>query len=58
MIQKYRVHEIAKDFGVQSKDIIEIIKKYTGEEKKHMTALTEHELNIVFEYFSQKAFSE
>lgn len=54
MIQKYRVHEIAKDFGVQSKDIIEIIKKYTGEEKKHMTALTEHELNIVFEYFSQK----
>ncbi len=40
MIQKYRVHEIAKDFGVQSKDITEIIKKYTGEEKKHMAALT------------------
>ncbi|MBP3320042.1 MAG: translation initiation factor IF-2, partial [Clostridia bacterium] len=54
MIVKYRVHEVAKDFGVPSKEIIEIIKKYTGEEKKHMTSLTDTELNIIFEYFTQK----
>ena len=54
MLSKYRVHEVAKDFGVQSKEVIEILKKYTGEEKKHMTSLTNDELSIVFEYFTQK----
>lgn len=54
MSVKYRVHEVAKDFGVQSKEVIEILKSYIGEEKKHMTALTDHELNIIFEHFTQK----
>ena len=54
MVKKYRVHEVAKDFGVASKDIINILKNYLGEEKKHMTCLTENELNIIFEYFTQK----
>ena len=54
MLIKYRVHEVAKDLGVPSKEIIEILKKYLGEEKKHMTALTEKELNIIFEYYTQK----
>lgn len=54
MVKKYRVHEVAKDFGVPSKEIISILMKYLGEEKKHMTCLTESELNIIFEYFTQK----
>lgn len=54
MIKKYRVHEVAKDLGVASKEIIEVLKKYLGEEKKHMTSLTENELNIIFEYYTQK----
>jgi len=54
MLIKYRVHEVAKDLGIPSKEIIKVLKEYTGEEKKHMTSLTEDELNIVFEYFTQK----
>ena len=54
MVKKYRVHEVAKDFGVASKDIISLLKNYLGEEKKHMTCLTEDELNIIFEHFTKK----
>ncbi len=54
MVKKYRVHEVAKDFGISSKEIINILKEYLGEEKKHMTCLTEEELNIIFEHMTQK----
>ncbi len=54
MMIKYRVHEVAKDLGIASKEVIELLKNYLGEEKKHMTALTEDELNIIFEYYTQK----
>lgn len=53
MMIKYRVHEVAKDLNLASKEVIELIKERCGQEKKHMTALTEDELNIVFEHFSQ-----
>ena len=39
MLIKYRVHEVAKDFDVPSKDVVELLKKHFGETKKHMTAL-------------------
>ena len=51
---KYRVHEVAKDLGIASKEIIALLKENLGEEKKHMTALTEDELNFIFEYYTQK----
>ena len=54
MMVKYRVHEIAKDLNVSNKEIIELIKEHFGETKKHMTALTEEELNFVFEYYTKK----
>ena len=54
MMVKYRVHEVAKDLGTTSKDIINLVKEYTGVEKKHMTALSEEELNIIFEYYTQR----
>ena len=54
MLIKYRVHEVAKDFNVASRDVIEFIKEKTGVEKKHMTALNEDELNLVFEHFSRQ----
>lgn len=53
MMIKYRVHEIAKDLDVSSKEVIDFIKDATGEDKKHMTALNEDELNLVFEHFSK-----
>ncbi|XOQ43161.1 MAG: Translation initiation factor IF-2 [Clostridium sp.] len=54
MMIKYRVHEVAKDLNVPNKDVIDALQKYTGETKKHMTALNEDELDIVFETFTQK----
>ena len=54
MMIKYRVHEVAKDFGVASKDIIALLKEHLNVEKKHMTALDEEELNFIFEYYTQK----
>lgn len=54
MMIKYRVHEVAKDFGRQSKDVIELLSKYFDDQKKHMTALTEEELDVVFDTFTQQ----
>ena len=50
MMIKYRVHEVAKDLGIASKEVIALLKDYLNEEKKHMTALTEDELNFIFDY--------
>ncbi len=52
-MMKYRVHEVAKDLNVQNKDILDVLDKYVDEPKKHMTALEEEELNIVFDSFTQ-----
>lgn len=54
MVVKYRVHEVAKDLNVPSKDVIDLLGKHFDTPKKHMTALTEQELNVVFEHFTQK----
>lgn len=54
MLIKYRVHEVAKDFDIPSKDVVELLKKHFGDTKKHMTALTEDELDVVFDYYTQK----
>ncbi|MFT8889051.1 MAG: translation initiation factor IF-2 [Ethanoligenens sp.] len=54
MMMKYRVHEVAKDLGVPSKDVIDFLSKYYNEPHKHMTALSEEELNLVFEHYTQK----
>lgn len=53
MMIKYRVHEVAKDLNVPSKEILDLLEKHFGEVKKHMTALTEEELDIVFEHYTQ-----
>ena len=51
---KYKVKEVATDLGVTTKDVIKVIKDYCGSDKKAMTALTEEELNVVFDWFTQK----
>ena len=53
MMIKYRVHDVAKDLNIPNKEVIDTIQKYCGETKKHMTALTEQELDCVFESFTQ-----
>ncbi len=54
MMIKYRVHEVAKDLNVPSKDVITLLGEHFDTPKKHMTALTEEELNVVFEHYTKK----
>ena len=49
---KYRVHEVAKDFGLTSKVITEILTKYATAPKNHMQVLEDRELDIIFEYLT------
>ena len=51
--QKYRVHEVAKDFGVATKVITEILTTYATTPKNHMQVLTDRELSLVFEHLTQ-----
>jgi len=52
-IEKYRVHEVAKDFGLPTKTITEILTKYAETPKNHMQVLTDQELSLIFEYLTQ-----
>ncbi|MDK2801828.1 MAG: translation initiation factor IF-2 [Oscillospiraceae bacterium] len=54
MVIKYRVHELAKDFNIDNNEIIEVLSRKFGSNKKYMAALTERELNYVFEYYITK----
>ncbi|MCI6496723.1 MAG: translation initiation factor IF-2 [Anaeromassilibacillus sp.] len=51
---KYKIHQVAKDLNVPSKDVIDAVAEYCKVTKKSMTALEESELNAVFEHFTQK----
>lgn len=51
---KYKIHQVAKDLNVPSKDVIDAVSEYCKVTKKSMTALEESELNAVFEHFTQK----
>jgi len=52
-MEKYRVHEVARDFGLQTKDIMEILAKYATAPKNHMQVLEDQELSIIFDYLTQ-----
>ncbi len=50
---KYRVHEVAKDFGVNSKQIMSLLEKYAEKPATTQKVLEERELAIVFDYLTQ-----
>ena len=53
IINKYRVHEVAKDFGLPTKTITEILTKYGAAPKNHMQVLTDRELSVIFDRLTQ-----
>ena len=50
---KYRVKEVAADFGVTPKEMSEIIGKFGEKPKSYTQALEDSQLNMVFEYMTQ-----
>ena len=51
---KYRVKEVAADFGIAPKEVSEIIGKFMDKPKSYSQILNDAELNVVFDYMTQK----
>ena len=61
--EKYRIHEVAKDFKLSSKALTskvvsEILTKYVAAPKNHMQVLETRELDVIFEYLTQQNQAE
>ncbi len=50
---KYRLKEVATDFGMTPKDIAEVMGKFFEKPKSNTQVLTEEELNVIFDYMTQ-----
>ena len=53
-MSKYRVHEVAKEINVTSRDLVEKLQSKGYEVKNHMSTLTEKEVGTIKEIFSSK----
>lgn len=49
-----RIHELAKDLNIRTKDVIAILERYSIPVKNHMQLLSDEEINIVVEYLMQQ----
>ena len=50
---KYRLKEVAADFGVAPKEISQIMEKFFEKPKSNTQVLTDEELNVIFDYITQ-----
>ena len=53
-MEKIRAYELSKAFGIPSKEIVKVLHDYEVSTKNHMSALSEYELDVIFEYYTQK----
>ena len=53
-MQKYRVHEVAKDFGLTTKVVTDIMTEFLETPKNHMQVLSEAELNLIFDVITAR----
>ncbi len=51
---KYKLSEVARDLNLSNKEVADVLKERMDVIKKPTTTLTEDELRIVFEHFTQK----
>ena len=54
MIEKYRVHEVAKDLNLPTKEVVDLLAENFEGERKSMTALNEEELSVVFNHYTNE----
>ena len=54
MIKQHRIHELAKDMGLPSKDLMEIMEGKADLTKKHMSALDDEQLSYLFEKLTER----
>ena len=53
-MEKIRGYELSKAFGIPSKEIVKVLHDYNVSDKNHMSVLSEYELDVIFEYYTQK----
>ncbi|MBR4863571.1 MAG: translation initiation factor IF-2 [Oscillospiraceae bacterium] len=53
MSMKYRLKEVATDFGMSTKEISAIMEKFFEKPKSNTQVLTDEELNVIFDYITQ-----
>ncbi len=53
MDKKYRVNELAKDLNIPVSEITDVVQEYFGVQKKSRASLSEDELSVVLEKYSQ-----
>ena len=53
LVFKYRIGEVAKDFGVANKVIMDIMAEFFTAPKNHQQVLENEELDVIFEYMTQ-----
>ena len=51
---KIKISAIAKDLGVDKAEVLELLKKFGSKAKSAQSSIMDNELDIVFEYFTQK----
>ena len=53
MDKKYRVNELAKDLNIPVREITDVVQEYFGVQKKSQASLSEDEMSVVLEKYSQ-----
>jgi len=51
---KVRIYEIAKNLNIKGRDISLLLEEYGSKKKNHMSSLSNEELNIILEYYTQQ----
>ena len=52
-LEKYRLKDVATDFGVAPKQISQIMEQFFEKPKSNTQVLSEEELNVIFDYMTQ-----
>ena len=50
---KYKIKDVAADFGMQSKQIMQIVEKFFEKPKSNSQVLEDDQLNVIFDYITQ-----
>ncbi|MBR6924625.1 MAG: translation initiation factor IF-2 N-terminal domain-containing protein, partial [Oscillospiraceae bacterium] len=54
MLKKIKISDLAKDLGVSGNDVAELMGEFSEAKKKPSSTLTEEEINLVLEHFTQE----
>jgi len=54
MVKKIKLSDLAKDLNVPGNDIADLMERISDTKKKPSSALTEEEINIILEHYTQQ----